>query len=660
MIGAEYRSLKASANGAVGIASLPTPQRDPYHGRCVEPRTSREPGRESFNLMVVGEAGLGKTTLLESFFKSFRDEDATSALFERKETQKVIETRRLLEDAGTRRDIAERAMKAAAETGKYKEAKECEDEIARLSREMASLSEELKVLRAADEKRRAGRAAARATRPLLLVGLPPAAPHLHARLGLGGPETHVGLLRHNLAVHQIRARLGHAKLHRLLARALPSSPSSPFGGRLIPRSRPASWGQRAPSRIAEDADARRGDDLTAGVKAGDDGAGYDSGEEAQRRRTRDAQKKKRTNTQRARAMGKSSDPSPNSLAGYMSIGSADVDPTSFGVSSTDGDTMPAFKPIGYSRPALRRRSVKGNRVWKILAGVARPNSSSNVAASDVSDEENDVSDNNTAVMDDAAIAGGVVMGGGVMGSGDFEGIAAMPIGGISVDDPMEADEDPYYPFEESVRPTEPVSVNGINGISGGSMDNTTNGRTKKKKKGTVVSPPKPYKVMRINSESATENPGTQTEQQLTRRALLRDAELTPRDLRRIDPSLLQTNNTPALLVNDQTILVNLGVRVIIRPDHALLFEPDTATARRFLAAVEQRQKNSRREQGLRVSDRSLAYDDGPIRGIELENGHEISGVGSGGSGGSTDADASVDKKSDYDLDETPEIGRAHV
>jgi hypothetical protein len=218
---------------------------------------------------------------------------------------------------------------------------------------------------------------------------------------------------------------------------------------------------------------------------------------------------------------------------------------------------------------------------------------------------------------------------------------------------MEADEDPYYPFEESVRPTEPVSVNGINGINGGSMDNTTNGRTKKKKKGTVVSPPKPYKVMRINSESATENPGTQTEQQLTRRALLRDAELTPRDLRRIDPSLLQTNNTPALLVNDQTILVNLGVRVIIRPDHALLFEPDTATARRFLAAVEQRQKNSRREQGLRVSDRSLAYDDGPIRGIELENGHEISGVGSGGSGGSTDADASVDKKSDYDLDETP-------
>ena len=98
-------------------------------------------------------------------------------------------------------------------------------------------------------------------------------------------------------------------------------------------------------------------------------------------------------------------------------------------------------------------------------------------------------------------------------------------------------------------------------------------------------------------------------------------------------------------MNDQTILVNLGVRVIIRPDHALLFEPDTATARRFLAAVEQRQKNSQREQGLRVSDRSLAYDGG-YRGIELENGHEISE----GVGGSTDGGAAP---SDYDLDKTP-------
>ena len=103
--------------------------------------------------------------------------------------------------------------------------------------------------------------------------------------------------------------------------------------------------------------------------------------------------------------------------------------------------------------------------------------------------------------------------------------------------------------------------------------------------------------MRINAPDASEAPGTHFQQRLTRRALLRDAELTPRDLRRIDPSLLQTNNAPALLVKDQTIMVNLGVRVIIRPDHALLFEPDTDTGRRFLAAVEQRPRAASASRG---------------------------------------------------------------
>ena len=425
----------------------------------------------------------------------------------------------------------------------------------------------------------------------------------------------------------------------VLARALPASPSSSFGGRLIPasapsRRRPASWGQRAPGRLPGPADepTRRGDELTAGVKGGDDGAGYDSGDETKKKKKRT--KSTRTKSQRAGAVGGKDRRGFDSVAGFMSIGGADVDPLSaFGVSSTDG-ALPAFKPTGYARPSLRRRSTKGSRVWKILTGVARP--SSNAAAS------SDVDDENTAVMEDSMTAGGV-LGGGVMGSGDFDRISMIPIG-LSVDDlSMEdADEDPYFPFEESVKPA--ATLNGGGGNSNG-VDGQNDGRKKKKKKGTVVSPPKPYKVMRINSNTASENPGAQVEQQLTRRALLRDAELTPRDLRRIDPSLLQTNNTPALLVNDQTILVNLGVRVIIRPDHALLFEPDTATARRFLAAVEQRQKNSQREQGLRVSDRSLAYDGG-YRGIELENGHEISE----GVGGSTDGGAAP---SDYDLDKTP-------
>ena len=81
MIGEEYRRLRQAKIEA--RASISTPPRDPYHGRSMEPKLSRDPPRESFNLMVVGESGLGKTTLLESFFKSFKDDDATFALFER-------------------------------------------------------------------------------------------------------------------------------------------------------------------------------------------------------------------------------------------------------------------------------------------------------------------------------------------------------------------------------------------------------------------------------------------------------------------------------------------------------------------------------------------------------------------------------------------------
>ena len=104
--------------------------------------------------MVVGEAGLGKTTLLESFFKSFRDEDATSALFERKETRNVIETRRILEEATTRRDVCEREMKASSETADYTRAEARKKEISQLTKEIQVHTENLKLLCAADERRR--------------------------------------------------------------------------------------------------------------------------------------------------------------------------------------------------------------------------------------------------------------------------------------------------------------------------------------------------------------------------------------------------------------------------------------------------------------------------------------------------------------------------
>ena len=187
-IGAEFRTMKAGlAHETSASRNTGTPQRDPYHGRTVEPRSvshfpppgpsclvrfacicigfaqvlastgiaspalfalgegggclcsvhtscaapltrptfltatpstphlaisrmQREPPCQSFNLMVVGEAGLGKTTLLESFFQSFKDDEANFALFERKETATEIETRQKLAEAGVRRNAAEAAF----------------------------------------------------------------------------------------------------------------------------------------------------------------------------------------------------------------------------------------------------------------------------------------------------------------------------------------------------------------------------------------------------------------------------------------------------------------------------------------------------------------------------------------------------------------------
>ena len=211
MIGEEYKMMKEAMDNEKCTTTAGTPQRDPYHGRTTEPkcallggapnfllqgcclhlsypsshtlptafllisgcpplcvpslprqrrstsrpyRTLREPACESFNLMVVGEAGLGKTTLLESFFKSFKDDEAAFALFERKETAVEIETRRQLADAQVQRNAAERELQAAIEKSNYSVAHAKQEEIARLAELASSISERLKELSAADERRR--------------------------------------------------------------------------------------------------------------------------------------------------------------------------------------------------------------------------------------------------------------------------------------------------------------------------------------------------------------------------------------------------------------------------------------------------------------------------------------------------------------------------
>lgn len=152
-IGDEYRLLKQAEAAGLSVKATPA-VRDPYHGRLEEPRFLKEPKRETFNVMVVGESGLGKTTLLESFFKSFKDDEAAFDLFERKETQEYLETHYKLEEALAKRNLIERSMKAAVEKQQYREAHSMQAEIKALGDQIVQITADLKEIAATDEKRR--------------------------------------------------------------------------------------------------------------------------------------------------------------------------------------------------------------------------------------------------------------------------------------------------------------------------------------------------------------------------------------------------------------------------------------------------------------------------------------------------------------------------
>ncbi|GLC35801.1 hypothetical protein PLESTB_000495700 [Pleodorina starrii] len=71
-----------------------------------------------------------------------------------------------------------------------------------------------------------------------------------------------------------------------------------------------------------------------------------------------------------------------------------------------------------------------------------------------------------------------------------------------------------------------------------------------------------------------------------RRDLLREHRLQPRDLRRIDPSIDFTKTSPSITIKEDVLLLNLGgVRAIVTAEKALLFEPLSATTRKFLEVV---------------------------------------------------------------------------
>ncbi|GAX82223.1 hypothetical protein CEUSTIGMA_g9651.t1 [Chlamydomonas eustigma] len=73
-----------------------------------------------------------------------------------------------------------------------------------------------------------------------------------------------------------------------------------------------------------------------------------------------------------------------------------------------------------------------------------------------------------------------------------------------------------------------------------------------------------------------------------RRDLLKEHRLQPRDLRRIDLSVDVNKAPPSITVKDNVILLCLGgVRLIVTGDKALLFEPQSPEAKKFLEVMQQ-------------------------------------------------------------------------
>ena len=80
--------------------------------------------------------------------------------------------------------------------------------------------------------------------------------------------------------------------------------------------------------------------------------------------------------------------------------------------------------------------------------------------------------------------------------------------------------------------------------------------------------------------------GRVTRAHMKRRDMMRYYGLIQRDLRRIEPSIQMPRSSPSLFVKDDVMLVHLaGVRIIITSEHALLLEPQSDTAKQFLAEI---------------------------------------------------------------------------
>jgi hypothetical protein len=93
------------------------------------------------------------------------------------------------------------------------------------------------------------------------------------------------------------------------------------------------------------------------------------------------------------------------------------------------------------------------------------------------------------------------------------------------------------------------------------------------------SPPR-HKVLRLDEG------GKVRRLHVKRRDLLREFQLQPRDLRRVDPAIDFTKTSPSITIKESVLLLNLGgIRAIVIADKALLFEPNSANTRKLLDTI---------------------------------------------------------------------------
>lgn len=157
-IGAEWRAQ--TEHWAQDLKEVPTTEQASRITRSVRKFTDirklniRE-SEQTLNVMCVGEAGMGKSTLVDSFFKTFREQADDSDRLAGEESRRVTEKKQALTRQENTLREAEKEMKRLKEEDKLSEAAEQQKKIARMREEAMQIKGEVERLRHEDQEQRA-------------------------------------------------------------------------------------------------------------------------------------------------------------------------------------------------------------------------------------------------------------------------------------------------------------------------------------------------------------------------------------------------------------------------------------------------------------------------------------------------------------------------